>query len=411
MYTKLYLIVSSLMTLGLLIAACGPNSASPAGPTEGIRAWFDAPLPETVILPPNPCQIVAHGSSPNGIVTFELSVNGAVSASIPSPDTKNSLVTLTQGCGFSEPGKYRLQLRARDNAGAWSNYAETSLIIPEIEGPPTREPVKVEDGPTVTPVPMGTIGGAVFADQNGNGLQDPAEGPMDAVTVTLKGCGPDATQVTTADGTFQFGNVPAGSCTLEVSKAGWGFSGSTPNIGYPLPVGSNPGLPTNVGILMAPMSDSLPEPNFGEPQLSSSLVYFGGTRCAPNQLTVQIKVHHPDGIKVLVFFHRLHELNGNKDSGWSEGFSMNPGSDDIYTLSTSGDRLAQASGFAVQASASYQFVLQTQKGEFIRSPVYSDLQVVPCGSAPRPEPGITGTPGIIIIPGLIIPTPTFPVIH
>jgi len=408
MNTKFYRIVFFLMALSLLSAACGPTSAGPAGTGGGVRAWFDAPLPETVILPPNPCQIVAHGSSPNGIVTFELSVNGAVSASIPSPDTKNSLVTLTQACGLSEPGKYLLQLRARDHAGAWSNYAETSLIIPDRLA--TEPPLKIEDGPTVTSVPTGNVGGAVFTDQNGNGLQDPAEGPLDGVTVTLKGCGPDATQVTVADGIFQFANVPAGSCTLEVSKAGWGFSGSIPNLGYPLPVGSNPELPTNVGILMAPMSDNLPEPNFGAPALSSNLVYFGG-RCDPSQLTVQIQAQHPDGIKVLVFFHRLHELNGNKDSGWSEGFSMNPGSDDIYMLSTSGDRLAQASGFTVQAIASYQFVLQTQKGEFIRSPVYSDLQVVPCGSAPRPEPGITVTPGIIIIPGLVIPTPTFPVIH
>jgi len=408
MNTKFYRIVFFLMALSLLSAACGPTSAGTAGTGGGVRAWFDAPLPETVILPPNPCQIVAHGSSPNGIVTFELSVNGAVSASIPSPDTKNSLVTLTQACGLSEPGKYLLQLRARDHAGAWSNYAETSLIIPDRLA--TEPPLKIEDGPTVTSVPTGNVGGAVFTDQNGNGLQDPAEGPLDGVTVTLKGCGPDATQVTVADGIFQFANVPAGSCTLEVSKAGWGFSGSIPNLGYPLPVGSNPELPTNVGILMAPMSDNLPEPNFGAPALSSNLVYFGG-RCDPSQLTVQIQAQHPDGIKVLVFFHRLHELNGNKDSGWSEGFSMNPGSDDIYMLSTSGDRLAQASGFTVQAIASYQFVLQTQKGEFIRSPVYSDLQVVPCGSAPRPEPGITVTPGIIIIPGLVIPTPTFPVIH
>lgn len=514
----------------VLASACGPASGIPAGEAASVRAWFDAPLPNTVWLPPSPCQIVAHGASPNGIAAFELSINGAVSANIPSPDTQNSLVTLTQDCGLSEPGNYLLQMRARDNAGGWSGYAETSLVIPgggtstctdqldvTFEDPlqkthmtpgqkftkswtvqntgtctwgegyrlvfrggpsmseggasmgapldtllgslvslpvlpgqtviipldqtapmeegwyvgawglntPSGEAVTITHGSDVdstasfyvdivvktgTPTTTGEIGGAVFADQNGNGLQDSGEGPLAGVDVTLKGCGPNATKTTGTDGTFQFANVPAGSCTLEVSKAGWGFSGSSPNLGYPLPVGSNPGLPTNVGILMAPMSDNLPGPSFGAPQLSSGLVYYGGTRCDPNRITVQIKAQHPDGIKVMVFFHRLHELNGNKDSGWSEGFSMNTDGKGLYTLSMSGDRLVEGTGFTTQAVASYQFVMQTQKGEFLRSDVYSDLYVSPCGSPPPPAPGVTTTPGIIW-PPIIIVTPTIPVPH
>jgi hypothetical protein len=508
------------LLIALLVSACGPASGNPAAEAASVRAWFDAPLPNTVWLPPSPCQIVAHGASPNGIAAFELSVNGAVSANIPSPDTQNSLVTLTQDCGLSEPGNYLLQMRARDNAGEWSGYAETSLVIPGggtstctdqldvtfedplqktymtpgqkftkswtvqntgtctwgegyhlvFEGGPSLSeggsslgaPLDIPLGslvslpvspgqqvtlalnssaygggwyvgawklvapngdkmPTVcmcvdivvktgTPTTTGEIGGAVFADQNGNGLQDSGEGPLAGVDVTLKGCGPNATKTTGTDGTFQFANVPAGSCTLEVSKAGWGFSGSSPNLGYPLPVGSNPGLPTNVGILMAPMSDNLPGPSFGAPQLSSGLVYYGGTRCDPNRITVQIKAQHPDGIKVMVFFHRLHELNGNKDSGWSEGFSMNTDGKGLYTLSMSGDRLVEGTGFTTQAVASYQFVMQTQKGEFLRSDVYSDLYVLPCGSPPPPAPGVTTTPGIIW-PPIIIVTPTIPVPH
>jgi len=406
MYIKLYRIVFLLVSLSLLIAACGPASGNPAGGAGSVRTWFDAPRPESVFLPPNPCQIVAHGASPHGVAAFELSINGAVAENIPSPNTQSSIVTLTRDCGLSEPGKYLLEMRVRDNAGEWSGYAETSLIIPDTLA--TEPPVKIE-GTTVTPVPMGDIGGAVFADQNGNGLQDAGEGPLDGVQVTLKGCGPDASQTTGAGGTFQFANIPAGSCTLEVAKGGWQFSGSSPSLGYPLPVASDPALPTNVGMLMAPVNN-VPQPNFGPPQLSSGLVYFGGAGCDPNRLTVQVKAQHPDGIRVMVFFHRLHELNGNKDSGWSDGFSMNTDGNGLYTLSMSGDRLAEASGFVTQAAASYQFVMQTQKGEFVRSSVFSDLTLLPCGSQPPVRPGLTTTPGIIV-PPIIIVTPTFPVIH
>jgi hypothetical protein len=356
---------------------------------DAVKAWFDAPLPNSTFWPSSPCQIVAHGASSSGIAMFELSVNGAAT-SIPSPDAQGSLVTLTQDCGMSEPGKYLLQLRAQDNAGEWSAYAETSLIIVEAD------------------IATGSVGGAVFGDQNGDGLQDASEGPLEGVDVVLKGCGPDAMQTTGTDGVFQFVNVPAGSCALEVFKAGWGFSGSSPSLGYPLPVASDPNLPTNVGILMAPMSDQASAPVFGAPQLSSALAYYGGAGCDPRRLTVQIKAQHPDGIKVMVFFHRLLEVNGSKDSGWSDGFSMNTGGQDLYTLSMNAERLVEKSGFQTQARVSYQFVMQTSKGEFVRSAVFSDLQISPCGSPPpaatttpgtvTPPAGTTGTPGTPLVP-------------
>jgi hypothetical protein len=128
------------------------------------RAWFDAPLPGTVVRPPNPCQIVAHGASPNGISLFELSVNGAVKANIPSPDTQSSLVTLTQDCGLSEPGEYLLQLRAQDKKGNWSGFAETSLIIAAGETQNGTPPAPTEAAtpttiatPTLIPSPTPTL--------------------------------------------------------------------------------------------------------------------------------------------------------------------------------------------------------------------------------------------------------------
>jgi hypothetical protein len=100
---------------------------------------------------------------------------------------------------------------------------------------------------------------------------------------------------------------------------------------------------------------------------------------------------HPAGIKVLVFFHRLHEIDSGKDSGWSEGLSMNPKGDDIYSLSVSGDTILGESGFTSETWVSYQFIIQPQNGELVRSTVYTDLNLLPCGSRPRP-PATTISP-------------------
>lgn len=120
----------------LILAANGcsaSNGNADAFGSVSPRAWFDSPEPGTIFYPPNPCTIVAHGASPNGIAMFELLINGQAS-SIPSPDPGSSLVTLTRDCGASEPGTYALQLRAQDNEGNWSGYAETYFVIPDGNG-------------------------------------------------------------------------------------------------------------------------------------------------------------------------------------------------------------------------------------------------------------------------------------
>jgi hypothetical protein len=147
--------------LGAIILAMGLSGCGPSADNDesfgsnAPRAWFDAPLPETV-YPPNPCQIVAHGASPNGIAVFELYINGTA-VSVPSPDTQASLVTLNRDCALTEPGRYVLYLRAQDNSGAWSGYAETSLIIatgnePLASPPPAEAVATVTLQPTLTPV-------------------------------------------------------------------------------------------------------------------------------------------------------------------------------------------------------------------------------------------------------------------
>src|SRR5215471_7102744 len=61
----------------------------------------------------------------------------------------------------------------------------------------------------------GTVSGLKFNDANGNGVQDPGEGGLAGVTITLSGGGTTRTAVTGSDGTFSFTAVPFGTYTLS----------------------------------------------------------------------------------------------------------------------------------------------------------------------------------------------------
>jgi hypothetical protein len=140
----------------------------------------------------------------------------------------------------------------------------------------------------------------------------------------------------------------------------------------------------------------------GAPQLSTNQLYFGGARCEPSRITIRVPARHPAGIRVVVFFHRLHEVSTGTDSGWSEGMSMNTMGDDIYTLSVSGDTLVRNSGITTESWVGYQFVIQANNGERVNSTPYADLSLLPCGAS-RPPPS-TGTP---TAPAPPTPTSTF----
>ena len=104
----------------------------------------------------------------------------------------------------------------------------------------------------------GIVQGAVYGDLNGNGAIDPGEVVLSGAEVTLADCGPIQNQVTGADGLFNFSNLPAGTCHVAVAKAGWIFSGSYPSLSYPVPVASDPNLPTSFSLFMAPVGGAVP---------------------------------------------------------------------------------------------------------------------------------------------------------
>jgi hypothetical protein len=205
----------------LWLSACGPAAGGPAAGTANTRAWFDAPLPETVVYPPNPCQIVAHGASPSGIAAFELEINGTA-IMLPSPDNNGSLATLTRECGLTLPGRYLLRMRAQDNGGSWSGYAETSLIIgggatatpspasprPQVIASPTRPPIP----PAVGAVSVESVETwVVYAG-------DASCGPNDVV-ITARAAAPKGIQVVVLFYRYEPGS-PSGFQNVAMSPIG-----------------------------------------------------------------------------------------------------------------------------------------------------------------------------------------------
>jgi hypothetical protein len=355
---------------------CGPTPNSAGTGPESTRAWFDAPLPGTVILPPNPCQIVGHGASPNGVAVFELAINGKAS-SIPSPDTHSSLVTLTRDCGVSEPGEYQLQMRVQDNGGDWSGYAETSFLIP---APGTgTAPVETE---AATPNPEVTVEGGVVEGVVLYEVSPPDYHGLNSVegaAVTLKGCGPDAIQTTGADGKFNFQGLPAGTCMVEVSKSGWKFAGSLHggtdvlDPQYPLPLPSDPNKITPVSLIMIP---SVEVGSVAIESISTDTVYVGEATCGPLEWTVKARATAPNGITAVVLFYRF-------EPGSSRGFqdiAMQPAGGDEFQASLNPTSVLGGSLSSDQATLQYQVVVQQKDGDTsIRTPVMADVAVQPCG--------------------------------
>ena len=72
--------------------------------------------------------------------------------------------------------------------------------------------------PTATPSPTGSIGDVVWIDQDGDGVQDPAELGLSGIELSLER--PDGTIITTttnASGHYIFDQLPAGTYTVTVN--------------------------------------------------------------------------------------------------------------------------------------------------------------------------------------------------
>ncbi|WKZ42688.1 MAG: hypothetical protein QY302_11360 [Anaerolineales bacterium] len=156
----------------LFLASCNmPGQTSTSAP----QAWFDMPLPDTVLLPPSPCHMIAHGASPNGIAAFEVYINGAFAFTEPMSDSQ-TLAVLDIACPNLVSGKNLIEVRAQDSNGDWSEFAQTTVFLEEripADAPPplsTGTPAPAFTAiptltatltPTATSTPQ-PIGGAVI---------------------------------------------------------------------------------------------------------------------------------------------------------------------------------------------------------------------------------------------------------
>jgi len=101
----------------------------------------------------------------------------------------------------------------------------------------------------------GIVRGVVYGDLNSDGMIDDSEqmSRVTGVEVILSDCGLTQTQLTDGEGSFNFEHLPEGTCHVSVSKSGWIYDGSFPDLGvYPIPVASDSSLPTSFSIYMAP---------------------------------------------------------------------------------------------------------------------------------------------------------------
>ncbi len=139
-------VLISLMLL-TLTAGCGPSQAQTGG--SSLQAWIDAPLTESV-LPLEPYEIVAHASDPQEITQLEIQINGTELASLSNPDPGELLALFKQLWVPPGPGEYRIDVKAQNGAGEWS---ETASVVVRVEAQ-LQEAAVMEPKATETPEPI-----------------------------------------------------------------------------------------------------------------------------------------------------------------------------------------------------------------------------------------------------------------
>ena len=121
-----------LLAIIFLIVACNPTPAPFSSEVAKVsaNAWIDAPLNDSV-LPFAPVDVTSHFYHPSGVKQIELSINGSVLRTDPSPDTKTDFVFITQKWSPPAPGEYLLSVRAQSNGGDWGDTANASVTVGE----------------------------------------------------------------------------------------------------------------------------------------------------------------------------------------------------------------------------------------------------------------------------------------
>ncbi len=280
------------LTKTAVSCAPGPNAVCPASPTVG-------QLESGLVIPTLPANSsvtfaitanvtastglavtnVARVAPPNGVTDSNTSNDSARDTDTVTAPPTGSTVSGTvfndlNGNGVQDPGESGIggvTVTLTPTAGGPALTVQTDVSGSyQFTGVPPGSYTVTETDPSgygstssnVVPVSVpagggatanfgdqqqGTVSGTVFNDLNGNGVQDPGEGGIGGVTVTLTptGGGAARTATTAGDGSYLFGGVTSGSYTVtETDPSGYGSTSS--NV-VPVSVPAGGGATANFG--------------------------------------------------------------------------------------------------------------------------------------------------------------------
>lgn len=460
-------------TLVLLVAGCNMFSNPQIGGGGDPIAWIDQPL-DGSSFPVGSVPVLIHASGPTGISAIRLDVNGKTLQSSAPDSTQGGLAQVQFSWNPSTPGNYTLQAYA---SGAYNLWGPPAQAVVSITGAKTPQVATMSSQCTFTAASdldiymRPSLSADVFSHvsagfsaqiqaQTSDGWLGFDPGVAQAANTgpfRLRWIPPN-TAATTGDcsGLPQVWGPPPGVCFLMpmakinlytqpdknaavsttigpdqyatvdgINPNGWasveqapGTSGSFFS-GWVAPEDININGPCDfpaASPTMAPTSTSTPGPTLsvqGTPPSTNS-IYFGSGSCSPFNVTFGAQASDSSAVKAMVFFYRLKDSSTGKTTNWSSGQAMNPDGAGHYTLSLSGRQLDGGTGYK-KATVEYQFALQPKQGQIVRSQVYTDVQLLRCGTiiAPPPVTIKTPTPTLINIVPIPIPinTPTVPVIR
>lgn len=434
-----------ILVLALLVPSCAPG-----GGQNAPAAWIDKPLNGSS-HPLGPIEVLTHASASAGVSQFRLEVDGETVASAAPDHPGQSLANIRFDWSPPAAGEYALQVFAQSGAGQWGESTASVINITEaVIAVPTQSECSFTAANQTTIYERPDLAADVFFEapagftttfqaQTADGWLgfDPAIAqaantgpfrlrwiPPDAETFsgdcgslpTIWGPPPGVCFLMPMD-TTDVHDAPDASAPVvttltpddyaavdELNSENWihvdlgpGNTGES-TTGWVSPDDVNLNGPCDLPISPTPVPTASALAVHALPP-STSQAYAGPGGCTPTEVTFNAEVSDPNAAKAVVFFYYVQDDESGDRTNWSSGQAMPPQGGGRYAVKLTASQLLGDSGFS-KATVHYQFALQPQQGEIVRSQVQADVVLARCG--------------IIILPPIIIlptPTPTLPVVH